>query len=74
MPTYVNLYLLCIGTVHYFYRRGAGSYQQNTSQKHMTSFVETKKVMTPPFGIYKKSDVPPPAYATILIIPNNNTK
>ena len=35
----------------------AGSYQQNTSQKHMTPSVKTKKVMTP-LGIYKKVMTP----------------
>ena len=35
---------------------GAGSYQQNISQKHMTPppFVKTKKVMTHPLGYTKK--------------------
>ena len=48
-----------------FLRGGGGSYQQNTSQKHVTTFVETKKVMIP-FGIYKKV-MTPSAYATIMI-------
>ena len=31
-----------------FLPEGTGSYQENTSQKHMTPLVETKKVMIPP--------------------------
>ena len=61
-----------------FLPEGAGSYQQNTSQNTLTPpFVETKKVMTPPpLGLTKKWWHPPPPriYATIMIIPNNNTK
>ena len=64
-----------LGTVHYFYWRGAGSYKQNTSQKHMTPpLCRNEKSDDPPFGIYKKVMTPSPAYATIMIIPNNSTK
>ena len=40
---------------------------------HDPSFVKTKKVMNPLWDIQKSND-PPPAYAPIMIIPNNNTK
>ena len=47
-----------------FLPEGAGSYKQNTSQKHMPPpLSKLKKVMNPPFGMYKKVTTPSP-YAT----------
>ena len=57
----------------FFLPEGVGSsYQQNTSQKHMTPLCQNKKCDDPPLGYTKKWW--PPAYATIMVIPNNNTK
>ena len=60
-------------TVHYFYSRGAGSYQQNTSQKHKTPLWREQKKWWPPSDIQKSDDPPHMPLSWSHNVPNNNT-